>query len=500
MSIASVWEFAARQFDSRASRFETPGDLAKAIEPRTVSTPALRLIDEKLVEVFNRPDGRLIISMPPQEGKSTRVAKDFVVWALLQDPRLRVATASYGQALATRNGRAVRRLITENPDLGLRIAPDNGAVHDWTLDRTGGGLLAVGIGGGFTGRPADVLIIDDPIKDRKEADSAVYRQNVWDWWTDVAGPRLAPGAPVVLILTRWHHDDLAGRLMAADEEWELLNIPAQANHRPDKGERDPLGREPDQFMESARRRTEAQWELIKRRSGVNTWGSLYQGSPTPDQGNMFPVDGWERYKVAPWVVRQDGAHVVIGAVGDMEIIQSWDFTFKDSAGTDFVVGQVWMRRGPNAFLLDQIRARMNFTDSVRAILDLSAKWPQAAAKLVEDKANGPAILNALRAKLPGLIPVEPEGSKYARAAAVSPFVEARNVLIPDPMEVEGTAWVTQLTEEARDFPHGAHDDTVDAMSQAVHRLLLVPILGGEQFTSDDLLEEMDDDIGWATAY
>ena len=140
----------------------------------------------------------------------------------------------------------------------------------------------------------------------------------------------------------------------------------------------------------------------------------------------------------------------------------------------------------------------------------TARWPQAIAKLVEDKANGPAILNALRAKVGGLIPVEPEGSKYARAAAVTPLVEAGDIVLPDPMaagflDAEGqstVAWVVDLTEEARDFPNAAHDDTVDGMSQANHRLLLVPLLDGTIHDVDDLLED-DEPIAvldWAASY
>ena len=128
MSLAPDWaEIAARAFEppqERARRWATPGDLARDLDPRTVQTPALDLIDAELVRVANTPDSRLIISMPPQEGKSTRAAGDFPAWLLTQDPDLRIVTASYGQSLANRNGRAIRRRITSHPDLGLRIAGD----------------------------------------------------------------------------------------------------------------------------------------------------------------------------------------------------------------------------------------------------------------------------------------------------------------------------------------------------------------------------------------
>lgn len=500
------WEVAARQFepdaeDDSALKFETPGLLAKFINPKTVKTPALDIIDQQLVDAFNTPDARVIITMAPQEGKSVRVASDFPIWCLNQNHDLRIITASYGQSLANRNGRSIRNKIIATPELGLKIADDNGSASEWQLEGAEGGVYSVGIGGAITGRPCDMLIIDDPIKSRAEADSKVYRDRVWDWWTDEAAARLAPGAPVVMILTRWHHDDLAGRLLAEeDSDWIIINIPARADHDPAKGETDILGREPGEYMVSARGRTRAQWELREKAAGKRTWASLYQGRPTPDSGNLFPLDVWSRYSSPMWVPRADGSRWVPALRGDAEMVQSWDFTFKDTESSDYVCGQLWLRIGVDAYLLDMVRGRMAFSESCQAMVDMTAKWPQAVAKLVEDKANGPAIMNTLRKRIGGLIPVNPEGSKYARAVAVTPYVEAKNVHLPDPIAIEGTAWVTDLTEEARDFPSGAHDDTVDAMTQAVHRLLNVDILDGETHDVDDLLGEDEEALGWAVSY
>jgi predicted phage terminase large subunit-like protein len=217
----------------------------------------------------------------------------------------------------------------------------------------------------------------------------------------------------------------------------------------------------------------------------------------------MPRDGWARYTTPPWIVRHDGARIVPEAGRDpaVELVQSWDFTFKDTKSSDYVVGQVWLRRGPITQLVDQVRARMSFTESCVAMTNMTARWPQAIAKLVEDKANGPAIINALGAKVGGIIPVEPEGSKYARAVAVSPFVEAGNIQLPDPSAVEGTSWVSDLIEEAADFPGAANDDTVDAMSQANHRLLLVPLLNGDTLDASDILgDDEDDALPWAASY
>lgn len=491
-------------------RWEYPGDLAATVNPKTVTTPALTMIDQALKKLYETPDARLIISVAPQEGKSVRVAGDFPAWWLAQRPGSRIVMASYSSSLAARNGRQIRNRITSN-DLGIELAEDNGSVHDWTLKGHEGGVLSVGIGSGLTGRPADLMIIDDPIKDRKEADSETYRENNWNWWTDTASSRLAPGAPVVLILTRWHHDDLAGRLMKSDasqddenpdavaqdtydeydpdkpltpHRWTLLNIPAKADHSPEKGEKDILGRAVGEYMVSARRRTPEQWAARERAAGPQAWASLYQGRPTPGQGDLFPKE-WSRYKHPLHVELPNGTCIIPGA---HEVIQSWDMTFKDTASSDFVVGQLWARFGTDMYLIDMIRRRMAFTATKQAVLDFTAKWPQAAAKFVEDKANGPAVINALQRTVPGLIPVEPEGSKYARASAISPFAHSGNIILPEPELLPN---VTHLVLECEQFPAGAHDDTVDALSQAANRMLLHPLIDPdkEYQTVEDMFPE-----------
>ena len=444
--LGAALNYAADLFAAPPPRWETPGELAQHIDPRTVQTPALDLIDAELTRLLDTPDGRLIISMPPQEGKSVRVGRDFPIWALMQNPDLRIITGSYGQGLANRNGRTVRNAIITNPDVGLAVAPDHGAASEWTIDGHDGGVLSVGRGAGVTGRPADLLIIDDPIKDRAEADSLTIRDTAWDWWTDALSARLAPGAPVVLILTRWHEDDLAGRLVEHDAEagWRVLNIPAQC----EDPATDPLGREPGEYMISARRRTREQWEQRKRTAGSRTWNALYQGRPSPAEGGAFRREWWRRWTQPPQLHR---------------VIQSWDMAFKGTDKSDFVVGQVWATDGADSYLLDQVRGRWTFTETVAQVRQLRDRWPMTSATLVEDKANGTAVIDSLNRSIPGLVPVQPQGGKETRAAAVSPLVEAGNVWLP-PATVP---WVGALIEETAAFPQGSHDDQVDALSQAL---------------------------------
>jgi predicted phage terminase large subunit-like protein len=486
---AAVWAEAADAFTDTGSgeEFASPGELAKALDPSTVQTPALDIIDAALVDVAEGRCKRLMISMPPQEGKSERTSRRFPLWLLRRNPNLRVAIVSYAHSIARRWGRRIRDDIAEHGErLGLAVDPRSSAAHEWELDRSRGSVYCVGIKGALTSRAVDLLIIDDPYRDGEQADSDAWRETVQSFWTEVAVPRLGPGVAVVIIQTRWRDDDLTGWLQTENRsDWRVINIPAEADHDPAKGQTDPLGRQPGEYMLSARGRSRDEWETKKREVGSKAWNALYQGRPAPAEGNIFHREWWRFYQHPPWTVRADGAHI---AASFDEIIQSWDMTFKDTDGTDYVVGQVWGRRGVKAYLLDQVCRRMSFVESCLAVRTLSAKWPQAIAKYVEDKANGPAVINQLRRKVPGLIPIEPDGSKVARAIAVSPFVEGGDVWLPDP---ELAPWVDGFIEEHAGFPRAAHDDQVDGTSQALNRLLLNPLLSGDLVFED----EEDDDQG-----
>lgn len=455
-SDSSVWRHLAQLY---APTLATPGDVARLIDPRTVQTPALDLIDMELVRLADTPDSRLIISMPPQEGKSTRVGRDLPVWLLQRSPDTRIIMGSYGQSLAMRNGRAIRNAIATHPELGVSIADDHGSASEWSIAGHRGGVYSIGRGGGVTGRPADLLIIDDPIKDRAEAESTTIRDTCWDWWTDALAARLAPGAQVVLIMTRWHQDDLAGRLMERDAAagWRLLNIPAQCDT-----DDDPLGRQPGEYLVSARGRTRAQWESRKATAGARTWSALYQGRPAPAQGGILLRHWWKRWTVLPRMDR---------------IFQSWDLTFTGAKGSDYVVGQVWGQHGHHLYLLHQTRGRWGFSEQLAEIRRTREAWPQTVAILIEAAANGHAAIDTLRAGVPGIIGVTPRGGKTVRAEAVAPLIEAGNVHVPTL-----GPWADSLIEECAAFPHDTHDDQVDAMTQAVSWALL-PNLGERKGSS-----------------
>ncbi len=302
------------------------------------------------------------------------------------------------------------------------------------------------------------------------------RDDVYDLQIDRTENFIANG--LVSHNTRWHQEDLIGQLLVKDAHagWRYVNIPAQADHDPNKGETDPLGREPGEFMLSARGRTRRQWEQRKLTAGSRVWNALYQGRPSPAEGGVFKRDWWGEYDVPLWIT--DGT--ICRAVGFDAVLASWDMAFKDTSASDYVVGQVWAQKGADVYLLDQVRGRWDFPETLRQVRQLAVKWPDALLKVVEDKANGTAVLAQLRHTVPGLVAETPTESKEARAQAVAPLVEAKNVHLPSP---ELAPWVGDFIDECAAFNNGAHDDQVDAMSQALKRMVIISLFGDD--TDDD---------------
>nr|WOE43422.1 MAG: terminase large subunit [Caudoviricetes sp.] len=453
-------------------QWPSPLDLACDLDPRIRRTPALELVNAALVEAFNTPDARLAISIAPQEGKTTLAVVNFIVWALQQEPDLPIVLGTYNQSLANRGGRLIRNTIEANPQLGIRIADDNGAKHEWSIAGKHGGLVSAGRGVGISGRPASLIVIDDPFKEG-EAQSETIREQAWDWWTEGLSARLAPGAAVIVIHTRWHTDDLIGRLLERDAhaDWKYINIPAQC----EDPATDPLGRtRVGEFMVSARGRSQRQWEQRKLTVGSRVWNALYQGRPAPAEGGMVKRDWWKHYDQPLWIELDNGQRRTLGMDA---VLISADLTFKGEDHSDYVAIGVWARRGPNAYLLDQVRGHYDFPETIRRLEALCARWPDAALKIIEDKANGPAVIATLRHRIPGIVAEIPQGSKVARLAAVSPLIEAGNVHLPNP---QLAPWVGDYVEEFAGFPNAAHDDQVDHTTQGLNRLLLQPLL-----TADD---------------
>jgi hypothetical protein len=286
-----------------------PLDLKVALDPLSVRTPALALLSEELEWLITTPGGRLIVSCPPQIGKS-ELAKHAVLRALQYRPDCRVAFTSYAEWLAARNAGEVRDLILAHgsdardaltgerlPDrLGLAIDPNRSAESAWRIRGHRGGVIAKGVGSGLTGAPVEFLVCDDPLKDDRDADSPTIRARLHEWWRTVAETRLAPGAPVLVIATRWHEQDLSGWLIDNDAagEWRVVNIPAFADGKTP----DALGRPAGEWMTSARPRTVAEWEQIRARAGERVFAAMYQGVPAPVEGGVFKRSWFDTWRVS----------------------------------------------------------------------------------------------------------------------------------------------------------------------------------------------------------
>lgn len=438
-----------------AYREEARGNYRSYVEyvhrGRWKRAPHLDLICEILGKVERGLLSRVILSLPPRHGKSMSVTETFPSWFIGKYAERRVIEVSYGAGLAKKFGRANRRKIEEfGAELfNVHVSQENRSVTDWGIRGARGGMISAGIDGAITGEGADLLIIDDPIKNRKEAESETYRKRIWEEWQDTLLSRLHPGAAVVIIMTRWHENDLVGQILHEDidKEWTLVNLPAIAEK--DDILARPLGAPlwPDHGFDE-------KWaEKTKKSVGSRTWESLFQGRPTVADGSIFLREWWRYYNSLPPVFD--------------EIVLSWDMAFKDHDDSDFVVGQAWGKIRADRYLLDQVRGRMNFPKTLRAVVEFKNKWPSAQRILIEDKANGPAVISTLQRDIQGVIPVEPEGGKIVRAHAVTGQIESGNVFLPSKAIAP---WIDDFINEMTAFPNGANDDQVDAATQALTNL------------------------------
>lgn len=389
---------------------------------------------------------RIIINAPPRHGKSEAISHWLPAWYLDMYPDRRVILGSYGSRFATKWGRKVRDHFLTNKQARTKISKEHASAADWETEE-GGGMICAGVGKGITGEGGDLMIIDDPHKDWEEALSITFRRRAIDWFDSVFYTRKEPNASIVVIQTRWHERDLSGYLINEHaDDWEVINLPALAE------EDDMLGRQPGEALCPERFSAEVLHQ-IKAAISTYKFAGLYQQRPAPLEGGMVKRKWFQRYKELP----EDFD----------EQIQVWDFTFKETVSGSYVVGELWGRKGANFFLVDQIRDRLDFPGMLMAITRFSNRWPDVVEKIVEEAADGYAIIDTLKDQIPGIIGVRPKGSKVARLVAVSGLLEAGNVWVPEQSVAD---WADDFIEEVVTFPNAANDDQVDAMTMALSRL------------------------------
>ena len=395
----------------------------------------------------------LVVECPPQHGKSMTITEALPSWYLGRVPTARIIEASYNEETAERFSRRNKEKIRQFGANLFQISI--GAIDratEFELDNHQGRMISRGIMSGITGNPANLMIIDDPIKNRVEADSDTLRGRVWDEWQNSLKSRLAAGAKVVLIMTPWHEDDLAARILRTEHNVTLLRLPVEAESD------DPMGRTigeplcPELGKDAAWLKDFKAAYLRDPDGGARAWAALYQCAPRVEEGNLIKRNWWKWYD--PNDVKTFGTELI-----------SVDATFKDKDDNDFVAISVWGKRGNDYYCQYMLNRHLNFLATLQAIRNIKQLVPRAMQVLIEDKANGSAIINVLQQEM-FCIPVNPRGGKVARVNAVSAAIESGHVYLP-----RAAVWTSEFIDQASAFPNAAHDDMVDSASQALSYLI-----------------------------
>ena len=429
---------------------------------------------------------RLVINVPPGTMKSLTVSVFWPLWEWIKRPETKWMYASYDATLSARDGRRMLRVLQSKwfqKRFDPRLTELRPAATDF--DNVAGGFrFATSVAGKATGRHVDIQVVDDPIKPHDMRGSLAVTKKaisaVSTWWKETMSSRRADPETFrrVIVMQRLHEDDLAGEMLN-EGGWTHLCFPMRAEptrvcacHDPECTPEDPRLVEgellwPERFPEDVVSEDETTG------MGPSVAAAQNQQRPTPASGGIFQKS-WFRYwhnapgKPVPrdekFPCRDEECRILPdGGVW----IQSWDMTFKGTDGTDFVAGGVWLYKAPDAYLVHQICARMSFVETCRAVVALSNRYPLAFTKLVEDKANGPAVVSILQKKISGLVLVDPQGGKEARAHACSGLFEAGNVFLPHD---EIAPWVPAYKTQIATFPRSVNDDMVDQTTQALIRL------------------------------
>lgn len=415
-----------------------------------------------------------MIFMPPRHSKSETVTIRYTAWRLIREPGMNVILACYNQRLANRFSRKIRGIAGEQTPL----SKDRKAVDEW-MTAAGGTLCAVGVGAGVTGFGAQLIVIDDPVKSRAEAESRAYRESTWDWFNDDIYTRLEPDASIILIQTRWHEDDLAGRLLKemqdGGEQWEVLSLPALAEEvqsssfsLPDADQQnsppaphaeactlnaDPLGRDDGEALCPERYDRDALLR-IKKKIGSYAFAALYQQSPVPRDGGLFKRKWFSR--------------IVDQAPEGLRWHRAYDLAVSTKTSADYTASfRCAKDKEGNLYITDGFRGRIEFPEQ-RAYVIERMKAEKNTAHAIEEALHGKAFVQELRRdlKLSGvpLNSVRVDRDKFTRALAWANTAEAGKVVM-----VRGP-WIDDFLEEACLFPNAPHDDQVDAVSLAVQMI------------------------------
>jgi len=454
-------------------RYPTPGALAKAYEPRTRQTPALDAIDEALVDLASAPGatGRQMIFVPPQEGKSTRTSCWFPLWMLAQDPTLRIAIVSYSAEKAERWGKWIHRMIEQHPEFGIQLQYGSKSMSNFETT-AGGRVLSVGVQGGITGEPVDLLVIDDPLHGRAEAESPTYRKRAWDWWESDSATRLSSRARVVLMLTRWHADDLAGKLLKGEPgEWKVLRIPAVRDPSIPlvRGGDGASAYSPRGELISVQRRAPGYFLGLKAKRSLYVWNSIYMQTPVAAEGNLFSRADFRYWQyLDPDHSHHDpthGAQISIDGVrlflGDMTRFITMDLAESTKRSADWTVAAAWaITMDGRLVLLDRKRQKVGESAHWDMVQPMCRKWAAPDVYVEKGFIGSTLIRDATKAGI-RIQMVTPDKDKLTRAIPAANRLRAHTVFWP-----EFALWLDEWEDEIAGFPTWANDDQVDTLAYA----------------------------------
>lgn len=424
-------------------------DFSAYTNPSYIAAPHHELIASKLEAVERGEIKRLMITMPPRHGKSELASRRFPAWYMGRNPGKQIIASSYNSDLASDFGREVRNIV-DSPEYGAlfdtSLAADSKAANRWHTDK-GGMYVAAGVGTAITGRGADILLIDDPFKDRQEADSEITRQRVWDWYTSTAYTRLMPGGAVVLINTRWHDDDLSGKLLSEQghggDKWEVLSLPAIQS--------DGTALWPEWYpMERL--------EQIRSVLPARDWNSLYQQNPIPDDGDYFRAGWFTDYNGLP---------------SGLAIYGASDYAVTDGGGDWTEHGVFGVDLNGNIYVIDWWRGQTASDIWIERKCDLIIKhspqcWFGEAGPI--RRSVEPFLLRRMMERnamcriewLPSI------ADKVSRARGIQGLASMGKVFFPT-----NAPWKGDILAQLIRFPAGKHDDAVDVFSMIGRGLQIV---------------------------
>lgn len=430
----------------------------KLTKGRISRPPHLAYLEDVLLDMVAGKHRRVVVTMPPRHGKSSLCSHWFPTWLLGHFPDERIILASYEASFAASWGRRVRDSLDEAKAAGFfrhGVRRDVSSVSEWQVEGHAGGMFTAGVGGGVTGKGGNV-ILDDPVKNAEEAASLVYREKAGEWWNSTMYTRLEPGAWALVIQTRWHADDLTGRLLAGSSEpWLVVNFPAIAE------EEDVLGRQVGEALWPERYPVAA-LETIRQQLGSYWWSALYQQRPSARDGGLFKRHWFEVVEAAPEQVRGRA--------------RFWDMAATEGGG-DWTSGLRMSATADGLFYVEDVQHLQGSPRQVEQTITQTAAVDGKQVRIrgeQEPGASGKALAEYYVRLLVGYdVRFAPAtGPKEVRAAPVAAQAEAGNVKL-----VRGP-WNAAFLDEVCEFPHGAHDDQVDALSGAFASLQQSTIQAG----------------------